>query len=65
MLSRQRRWQLKQQAQGRCSLCGQKRGRKATRLDACEPCRLKQNARSLARYHAEQAELKRYREGQS
>ena len=63
MVSRQRQWQLAQLKKGRCSICGKKRGK--TISERCGVCRKKNIARIMARYHAEQAELKRYREGQS
>jgi len=46
MATRQREWQKKQVAAGRCPLCGGKRGEN----QLCEPCREKQSERCRVAY---------------
>jgi hypothetical protein len=49
-LSRQRRWQIKRQAEGRCVICGNRRGKTGTK----HHCRLHadQNCESVKRSQA-------------
>ena len=47
-MTKQRKWQIKQQKEGRCTICGRKPLRTKKH---CNACRIKENKRTMIRYY--------------